>query len=566
MFATMSVYDHEVCVCLDWYVFNHAWTRCISEKEAAEEQDEICQSDYWTHAQWAWYGQCKCKNWYVWNKADNKCISKDERCQEDFWSNSMSDWNDQCKCKAWYVRNEAGDRCISEDKSCQELYGKNAISAPNNQCQCKDWYQRNEKGTQCISTSNECTKLYWKYSMAADEYGMCTCMDWYDWNKAWTECISKSSNKSCQDRYWPNSIIWDDGCTCKAWYSWNLTKTTCISSSDNTTNSQNLITDNWFSVEQNEAYAFAYANKITTMPTIQQANMTWKIIRAEIAKMFSNWVKSLWYEPDTSAKCDFTDISWVKWDLYPAIIESCQLGIMWQWITKFRPYDNITRWEVATAISRILRWNKYDWWSPYYALHLNALKYVGVLSDISNPEFNELRWNVMTMLMRASDKIDLDTLNKDLEMDPEYNNENEVINYNDKMIDIINKCTKKSELLENKYDDATVQELKDMNDDLLKSCKTSMEEISELWGWEKDNSLRDAANKYVASVISYYKEFEKKIPYLEIENLSNIEEKELNSINAKLEELDAKSIKMQEDLASVQRKFADKFWYELSDL
>ena len=566
-FATMSVYDHEVCVCMDWYVFNRAWTKCISESEALKEQDSICQDNYWAFAKWDGYAMCTCQDWYTFNKKKDKCITRNARCEEEFWSNSFSVWGTSCECKDWYVWNENRDKCISEDKSCQEQYGKNAISAPNNQCQCKSWYEWNEKRTECVSTSSLCNKLYWKYSTAWEEYWTCVCMDWYDWNKSQTECISKSSNKSCQEWYWENSIVWDGWCTCKAWYSWNLAWTACISSSNNTTantNKQTTTSSNWFTAEENEAYAFAFANKITTMPTIEQANMKWKIIRAEIAKMFANWVKSLGYEPDTSKTCKFDDISWIKWDLYPAIIESCQLGIMGQWIKSFRPYDNITRWEVSTAISRILWWNKYDWWSPYYVLHMNALKYVGVLSDISEPEFKELRWNVMTMLMRASDKIDLDTLNKDLEMSPEYNNEDEVINYNDKMVDLTNKCEKERNSLEDMYERATAQQIKIANDNVLNICENALTEVAKMWDWKNDSSLKDAVMKNIASIITYYREFEKKIPYLD-KNLTSIEEKELNSINAKLDELDAKRIDANENLSNVQKKFAEKHGYELDE-
>ena len=98
------------------------------------------------------------------------------------------------------------------------------------------------------------------------------------------------------------------------------------------------------------------------MPTIEDANMYWEIKRMEIAKMLSNWVASFWFYKDTTAKCNFTDTSSVKWDLATAIKESCQYWIMWQWITEFRPYDKITKWEVATAVSRILRKTKYNWW------------------------------------------------------------------------------------------------------------------------------------------------------------------------------------------------------------
>ena len=166
---------------------------------------------------------------------------------------------------------------------------------------------------------------------------------------------------------------------------------------------KNTVINNWFSKEYNEAYIFAYNNKITTMPTIEQANMNWEIIRAEIAKMLSNWVKKFWYYADPNIPCNFTDTASVKWDLATAIIESCQYWIMWQWINQFRPYDKITKAEVATAVSRILWWTQYNWWSPFYINHVNALKNAWILTDNSNINSNELRWNVMSILMKAND-------------------------------------------------------------------------------------------------------------------------------------------------------------------
>ena len=161
--------------------------------------------------------------------------------------------------------------------------------------------------------------------------------------------------------------------------------------------------NNWFSKEYNDAYIFAYNKNITTMPTIEKANMYWEIKRMEIAKMLSNWARA--YQ-DPKISCNFTDTSSVKWDLATAIIASCKMWIMWQWITKFRPYDNITKAEVATAVSRILRQSKYDWWNPYYINHVNALKNAWVLSDTSNIKANMVRWDVMVMLMKANDILE----------------------------------------------------------------------------------------------------------------------------------------------------------------
>ncbi len=179
----------------------------------------------------------------------------------------------------------------------------------------------------------------------------------------------------------------------------------------------NSPSNNWYSKEYNDAYIFAYNNKITTMETIEKANMYWEIKRMEIAKMFANWVKNFWFYQDPNIPCNFTDTSSVKWDLATAIIESCRYWIMWQWITKFRPNDKITRAEVATAISRILRWHKYDGWTPYYINHIDALKEAWVISDATNAKTNELRWNVMVMLMKANDILKYNFINCET---PEY--------------------------------------------------------------------------------------------------------------------------------------------------
>lgn len=173
---------------------------------------------------------------------------------------------------------------------------------------------------------------------------------------------------------------------------------------------ENSAINNWFSKEYNDAYIYAYNKKITTMPTIEDANMYWEIKRMEIAKMLSNWVASFWFYKDRTAKCNFTDTSSVKWDLATAIKESCQYWIMWQWITEFRPYDKITKWEVATAVSRILRKTKYNWWTPYYINHVNALINEWILSSSSNLNTNELRWNVMTILMKANDILEYNSI------------------------------------------------------------------------------------------------------------------------------------------------------------
>jgi len=141
------------------------------------------------------------------------------------------------------------------------------------------------------------------------------------------------------------------------------------------------------------------------MSSIDNANMYGNITRAEMAKMLSVYATEiLGYTPDTSVACTFSDIDSVKGDLHDYIIESCQLGIMGQGITAFRPYDTLSRAEFGTALSRVLWGDTYEGGTPYYAKHLDALKAAGIMNQIANAETTkEVRGYVMLMLQRSEE-------------------------------------------------------------------------------------------------------------------------------------------------------------------
>jgi hypothetical protein len=85
-----------------------------------------------------------------------------------------------------------------------------------------------------------------------------------------------------------------------------------------------------------------------------------------------------------------------------AVTLAYQLWIMWinMQYNKFRPFDEVTRWEFATALSRLL-YNTPDGHDQYYTTHLQKLKREWILSD-TNPNIKEHRWYVMIMLMRSA--------------------------------------------------------------------------------------------------------------------------------------------------------------------
>jgi hypothetical protein len=160
-----------------------------------------------------------------------------------------------------------------------------------------------------------------------------------------------------------------------------------------------------YSAELEDAYNWAHDKGVTTMDTIDNANMYGQITRAEMAKMLSVYAEDvLGVTPDTAKACTFTDIDSVKGDLHDFIIKSCQLGIMGQGITEFRPYDTLSRAEFGTALSRVLWGDTYNGGTPYYAKHLEALKDAGIMTQIANAESTkEVRGWVMVMLQRSEE-------------------------------------------------------------------------------------------------------------------------------------------------------------------
>lgn len=156
-------------------------------------------------------------------------------------------------------------------------------------------------------------------------------------------------------------------------------------------------------LEQIKAYFWAFNNSITTQPSVKQANMKWNITREELAKMISNYATNiLWKTPDATKSCYFINSN-INPTLVQSVIESCQLWLMWQWISDFKPKDSVTRAEFWTVLSRALWWNKNEWWTTYYENHLKALKTEWIMNKIDIPTNKEVRGYVMLMLMRSID-------------------------------------------------------------------------------------------------------------------------------------------------------------------
>jgi len=168
-----------------------------------------------------------------------------------------------------------------------------------------------------------------------------------------------------------------------------------------------------YSEELNQAYTFACNMWITTMPTIDTADMMWPLLRKHLAKMISEFSMGvLWNSPEMTKRCEFSDMDNESQEMQYYAKTSCQLYLMWlhpDWVTPkdvFDPNEIVTRAQFGTVLSRLL-WQLTYAVGPndiFYIKHLEALKNNAIMTQIYGewPSRQELRWRVMLMLMRVN--------------------------------------------------------------------------------------------------------------------------------------------------------------------
>jgi hypothetical protein len=166
----------------------------------------------------------------------------------------------------------------------------------------------------------------------------------------------------------------------------NMTGTTGDTTiTNNTGTTENTeTTGNTTGTPHNEDYEKAYnrcsANGLTSAKNILEARMHDGITRAEMAKLISLYVKKFMNKKIETVKTEcanFSDINQVNGELQGYITEACNLGLMGYWANgvdikpAFSPNEVITRAEVATVLSRMLRANTYAGTENYwYQSHL----------------------------------------------------------------------------------------------------------------------------------------------------------------------------------------------------
>lgn len=158
--------------------------------------------------------------------------------------------------------------------------------------------------------------------------------------------------------------------------------------------------------EINQARQFISENGLIVQTDIQNTDMYGFLVRSDMAEIMVNYdTKVLGQIPNTGLICNFTDMDNESSEIKNYAILACQLGIMWIYSAgtpteKFNPNEIVTRAVFGTALSRLLYGNIFNWWTPYYINHLNALKEASIVSR-TTPDVKEIRWYAVLMLMRA---------------------------------------------------------------------------------------------------------------------------------------------------------------------
>ena len=142
-----------------------------------------------------------------------------------------------------------------------------------------------------------------------------------------------------------------------------------------------------------------------------------------------------------------------------------------------------------------------------------------------------------------------------------------VVEYNDQLVDLASNCIIAEDNVWNVFDDenAPVEDIENAIKETIATCTTAGEEISKLWDWEWDSSLKDWVLDIISKDIAYYSKLPEILPYIDKQDLSAEENEKYEWIHAELDVLDADLAQANENLIAIQEQFAKDHGYELLD-
>ena len=142
-----------------------------------------------------------------------------------------------------------------------------------------------------------------------------------------------------------------------------------------------------------------------------------------------------------------------------------------------------------------------------------------------------------------------------------------VINYNDSLVDLASQCVISENIIWDTYDEetSTTEDILAAINNTITECTNAKENINKLWDWEDDASLKNWAISIIEKEIEYYSKFRELLPYLEKEELTEDEKWVYDSIFAEVQALDEELAQANEDLITIQEKFAEDHGFSLEN-
>ena len=142
----------------------------------------------------------------------------------------------------------------------------------------------------------------------------------------------------------------------------------------------------------------------------------------------------------------------------------------------------------------------------------------------------------------------------------------EVINYNDKLVELASQCIISENDVLSVYDNSSsIEEVQNAINNTIAKCTDISEEINKLWDWKWDSLLKNWVLDVIEKEIAYYTKFSEMIPYMGKDEVSEEEAGKYESLLNEIESLDKELNESNNNLMTIQEQFAQKYGYELED-
>ena len=144
-------------------------------------------------------------------------------------------------------------------------------------------------------------------------------------------------------------------------------------------------------------------------------------------------------------------------------------------------------------------------------------------------------------------------------------NNDDVIAYNDNLVDFATACIESEDAVWATYQDenASIQDIESAINNTISECSTAKDKVNALWARDGDNSLRDSVIRIIEKDIEYYTKFKELLPFLEIDELTEEQAAAYDSIISDIEAIDEELTQANDDLIAIQEQFAESNWFDL---